>query len=318
MLPIFTTRSQRFIKGSIFEYKSGRGCSRISKMFLPHIPPVSNVSSRVLRVLGCNPSLYTLQGSNTYIVGTGHSRILIDSGEPNIPEYIKNLKETMEKYKFKIEHIIVSHWHEDHIGGVKNILDMISNKNECKVWKLHPENEKLREYNFPINFMKDHQEFHTEGATLKIYHTPGHTTDHVVIFLDEEKALFSADCVLGEGTTIFENLEDYMKSLNLILQLNPAVIFPGHGSVIQNPIRHVNNYIRHRVEREKQIIQMLRDHPLQAMTKSDIVNKIYESIPKGLLKVADRGIEQHLIKLQKDGVVIKIDNVWKFNNSFSL
>jgi len=54
---------------------------------------------------------------------------LIDSGEPNFPEYIKNLQETMIKNKFQLDHIIISHWHSDHIGGVKNVLDMIDNKN---------------------------------------------------------------------------------------------------------------------------------------------------------------------------------------------
>lgn len=66
----------------------------------------------------------------------------------------------------------------------------------------------------------------------RIHHTPGHTTDHVVITLEEDKSLFSGDCVLGEGTTVFEDLNDYLKSLNLILDLKPTVIFPGHGSVI--------------------------------------------------------------------------------------
>lgn len=51
--------------------------------------------------------------------------------------------------------------------------------------------------------------------------------------MEEDNALFSADCVLGEGTTVFEDLTEYLKSLQLILDLNPTVIFPGHGSVIK-------------------------------------------------------------------------------------
>lgn len=66
----------------------------------------------------------------------------------------------------------------------------------------------------------------------RIYHTPGHTKDHVIITLKEENSLFSADCVLGEGTTVFDDLNEYLNSLRLILELKPNVIFPGHGSVI--------------------------------------------------------------------------------------
>lgn len=51
--------------------------------------------------------------------------------------------------------------------------------------------------------------------------------------LEEENTLFSADSILGEGFTVFEDLEDYLNSLQLILDLNPTVIFPGHGSVIK-------------------------------------------------------------------------------------
>lgn len=45
--------------------------------------------------------------------------------------------------------------------------------------------------------------------------------------------MFSADSVLGEGTVVFEDLKEYLKSLHLILDLNPTVIFPGHGSVVK-------------------------------------------------------------------------------------
>lgn len=85
-----------------------------------------------------------------------------------------------------------------------------------------------------LNTLKDGQTFLTDGVQeLKVLHTPGHTTDHCILFIEETKELFSGDCVLGEGTAVFEDLYDYMKSLELILNEKPSVIYPAHGNILK-------------------------------------------------------------------------------------
>lgn len=85
----------------------------------------------------------------------------------------------------------------------------------------------------PLNWLTEGQEIQVEGATVKVHHTPGHTTDHVVLTLQEDNILFSGDCILGEGTAVFEDLFTYMMSLQKILDLKPSVIYPGHGNIIE-------------------------------------------------------------------------------------
>lgn len=80
--------------------------------------------------------------------------------------------------------------------------------------------------------MSDGQEFSVEGAKFKVIHTPGHTTDHIIALFEENRAILSGDCILGETTAVFEDLYDYIKSLKRILNEKPSVIYPAHGAVV--------------------------------------------------------------------------------------
>lgn len=89
-------------------------------------------------------------------------------------------------------------------------------------------------------------------------YTPGHTTDHLCFWLDEEQSLFAGDTILGQGTTEFEDLYDYLNSLKKILKLSPKRIYPGHGPVIENPREAIEHYLSHRQQRNEQILSALK------------------------------------------------------------
>lgn len=272
------------------------------------IPAVTKLSSRVIRILGCNPSPMTLQGTNTYLLGTGKSRILVDTGDDDVPQYITHLRHVLKHEQCNLEHIIITHWHHDHIGGLKNVMETQKN---CKVWKYsRAESEELPD-DVNIEILKDKQEIAVEGATVKIIHTPGHTTDHIVLYLKEENAVLSGDCVLGEGTAVFEDLYEYMKSLEHILKLNPDIIYPGHGNIIQEPLKKIQYYIDHRNQRENQILDVLETNRYNDFTEMDLVKLIYTDTSPKLYDAAAYNVNHHLVKLLKENKVQKVNGKWK-------
>ena len=94
----------------------------MSSFGLVPLPAISRLTSRVWRILGLNPGPYTLQGTNTYLVGTGASRLLIDTGA-GVRGYVDNVVECMKQSGCeRLEAVLVTHWHHDHTGGLADLL----------------------------------------------------------------------------------------------------------------------------------------------------------------------------------------------------
>ncbi|CAO3570855.1 unnamed protein product [Mortierella alpina] len=315
---------------------------------LEKLPNIVRLSERVLRVLGLNPSKFTLQGTNTYLIGKGPRKILLDAGE-GLPEYIPLLQRALDKdlQGASISKIICSHWHHDHVGGVPDVMQFLASRNIHLNEPSHPAGANagassslpsVHKYPSPehddpeLQFqeIKDQQEIKVDDqTTLVTWHTPGHTSDHCSFYLKEENTLFTADCVLGQGTAVFEDLSAYIKSLERQLTIlapggGPASykIYPGHGPVIEDGPSKVREYIKHRLDREKQIMAVL-GHPSSSSssgnssptgqldpsagtagkTAMQIVEVIYEAYPASLHAAAEHQVLLHLKKLEQDGRV---------------
>ena len=204
---------------------------------LPYMPTWERLDDCVVRVSGLNPGLHTLQGTNTYLIGRGKARLLLDTGEGK-PEYLSHLQSVMGEVGCEeITAIILTHYHFDHIGGVPQLLQQFGPVPVYK-WAAHGD-ARTEQCSFAYQDISDGQNFACESVTLQAVRSPGHTADHMCFLLKEEGVLFSGDSVLGCGSAVFDDFTSYMASLRKCLALckgiqpdgTPVIrkIYPGHG-----------------------------------------------------------------------------------------
>ena len=245
----------------------------------------------VVRVLAPNPSVATLEGTNTWVVGDDPT-IVIDPG-PAIDEHL----DEVARAAGRVAHVLVTHDHEDHAAGAMAFARLVGA--DVTAWRV-PEAGKLH----------DGQGFTAGGVELIAMHTPGHSADHVVFSDAGSGALFTGDAVLGRGSSFIDapdgDLAKYLSSLRRMLERDPRTIYPGHGPVVLDAKAKLREYLEHRAEREEQIIAGLAagDRTVDAL-----VERIYAEHPPDVQELAARSVTAHLQKLETEGRVAKAGRV---------
>lgn len=262
------------------------------------MPEWDRWSERVVVALGLNPSLFTGPGTNTYLIGKGRARILLDPGQ-GAAGYLDVLERAMARSGCEsIQEIVLTHGHVDHLGGVGQVIERFG---PLRVSKL-PWADFDAPCPAPLTAIEDGSVLRTEGATLRAVHTPGHAPDHLCFVLEEEQALFSGDNVLGIGTTVIPDgsgdLLDYLRSLERLLAETPRRIYPAHGPVIEDGVAKLREYIAHRADRERQILAALAQG---AAPIAVLVQRVYTDVPEVLHAAAAHSVAAHLRKLEREG-----------------
>lgn len=239
---------------------------------------------RIVRILAPNPSVYTLEGTNTWIVGKEPS-IVIDPG----PDDAGHLEE-VARAAGRVAAVLVTHDHEDHAPGAPAFAERVGAP-------LHAFRLEGAEH------LRDGQRFAASGGSEVVAEfTPGHSSDHVAFFVPSEGALFTGDAVVGRGTSFIDppdgDLVQYLRSLHRMQELHPRVIYPGHGPVVLDAAAKLNEYASHREDRERQVLELLGRGP---STIADLVASIYADYPADVHALAERSVLAHLLKLESEG-----------------
>jgi glyoxylase-like metal-dependent hydrolase (beta-lactamase superfamily II) len=239
----------------------------------------------IRRVLAPNPSVYTLEGTNTWIVGADPS-LVIDPG-PELPEHL----DEVAREAGRVAAVLVTHDHPDHAPAAAPFAERVG----------------APLYAFRLagaEHLRAGQRIRAGLVELITVHTPGHTSDHVAFFERGTGALFTGDAVVGRGTTFIDppdgDLIRYLRSLERMLELAPQTIYPGHGPVVLRARDKLREYLDHREEREGQVLRALSDGPRPI---AEIVESIYADHPSEVHGLAARSVLAHLLKLAEEGRV---------------
>ncbi|KND91131.1 Beta-lactamase-like protein 2 [Tolypocladium ophioglossoides CBS 100239] len=214
---------------------------------LPKLDNVQQLSPRVIRILGQNPGKFTLQGTNTYIVGTGKKRLIIDTGQ-GYREWADLVQGTLNESAIGLSQIMLTHWHGDHTGGVPDLVRMYPDLADCVFKNCPTEGQR------PI---ADGDRFSVEGAMIRAVHGRGHSHDHVCFVLEQENAMFTGDNVLGNGTTAVEHLGLYMQTLEKLKAQGCILGYPAHGDVIPDLGVRIAGELASKIRREEKCLTVL-------------------------------------------------------------
>jgi glyoxylase-like metal-dependent hydrolase (beta-lactamase superfamily II) len=237
----------------------------------------------IARVRADNPGPFTLSGTNSWLVGRDPA-FVVDPG-PALARHVDAVVAEGDR-RGGIGGVAVTHDHSDHIGALTELLDRTGSP---------PVAGAQRDYDVRLS----------DGDTfgpLRAVATPGHSPDHLSFVAG--RACFTGDAVLGEGSVFVSPgagaLAGYLEALRRLRELSLDVICPGHGPPVWDPAKKLQDYLDHRLDRERRLIAALEGGK---RTVSELLDEVWDDAPAGLRPAAAVTLAAHLDKLDEDGVL---------------
>jgi glyoxylase-like metal-dependent hydrolase (beta-lactamase superfamily II) len=232
-------------------------------------------------IRAANPGPYTLSGTNTWIVGSGPAW-LVDPG-PALPEHHRAIVAESER-RGGLGGIALTHDHHDHADGVTALRRRFADA-------------RLAAGRGPADVRL------ADGVTfgpLRAVATPGHAPDHFSFV--HRRAALTGDAVLGEGSVFIapdpQALTGYLEGLRNLRALDLDVLLPGHGPVVAEPHAKLDEYVAHRLDRERRLVAALA---LGARTVDELLDAAWTEVPEVLRPAASVTLAAHLDKLADEG-----------------
>ena len=199
--------------------------------------------------------------------------------------------------KLTVSHILVTHTHPDHVGGVSVYADTT----DATVWCRHGRVQRFYE----TTGVNPDQTFR-EGTILpvdesvQILDLPGHAPDHIGI--ETKIGILCGDIARANGSVAITSpdgaMRAYFVALRRLHARQPACLYPGHGEVISNPRETCMRLLMHRQEREKNILTAITDNATSVET---ILDQAYDKNITSVRDLARATVVAHLEKLDADG-----------------